>query len=50
MAHGAERRARCCCTGQVLPYVRYAKEEPDGIGAFLRGIIKRYHLSVISVS
>ena len=32
---------------QVLPYLRYAKGEPDGIGAFLRGIIARYVDSVL---
>ena len=32
---------------QVMPYVRFAKEEPDGIGAFLRGIILRYVDSVL---
>lgn len=32
---------------QVLPYIRFAKEEPHGIGAFLRGIIKRYVESVL---
>jgi meiotically up-regulated gene 157 (Mug157) protein len=32
---------------QVLPYIRYAKEEPNGIGRFLRGIIHRYVDSVL---
>jgi len=32
---------------QVLPYMRYAKAEPDGIGLFLRGIIERYTSSVL---
>ena len=27
---------------QVLPYIRFAKAEPNGVGRFLRGIIKRY--------
>ena len=32
---------------QVMPYVRFAKEEPEGIGAFLRGILLRYVDSVL---
>lgn len=32
---------------QVLPYIRYAKAEPDGIGLFLRGLIKRHVDSVL---
>jgi meiotically up-regulated gene 157 (Mug157) protein len=32
---------------QVLPYIRYAKAEPDGIGRFLRGVIRRYVDSVL---
>ena len=32
---------------QVMPYVRFAAAEPDGIGAFLRGIILRYVDSVL---
>ena len=31
---------------QVLPYVRFAAQEPEGIGAFLRGILRRYVDSV----
>jgi len=27
---------------QVYPYLRFAKEEPNGIGRFIRGMIKRY--------
>ena len=27
---------------QVLPYMRFAKAEPDGIGLFIRGLIKRH--------
>jgi meiotically up-regulated gene 157 (Mug157) protein len=32
---------------QVLPYVRFAAEEPNGVGLFLRGILKRYTDSVL---
>eukprot|EP00038_Savillea_parva_P009771 m.185743 g.185743 ORF g.185743 m.185743 type:complete len:651 (+) comp16548_c0_seq1:100-2052(+) len=34
-------------SNQVMPYIRYAKEEPNGIGLFLRGIIRRYVASVM---
>ena len=30
-----------------MPYIRFAKKEPGGIGAFLRGIIRRYVESVL---
>lgn len=32
---------------QVLPYIRYAKAEPNGIGLLLRGLIKRHVNSVL---
>lgn len=33
---------------QVLPYLRFAKQEPDGIGALLRGLISRHVESVLA--
>ena len=30
-----------------MPYVRFAREEPDGIGLFLRGVLRRYVDSVL---
>ena len=32
---------------QVRPYMRYAKEEPEGIGRLIRGLIKRHVHSVL---
>ena len=32
---------------QVLPYIRYAAEEPGGVGSFLRGVLRRYVDSVL---
>jgi len=32
---------------QVVPYMRFAKSEPDGIGLFLRGLIRRHVDSVL---
>eukprot|EP01079_Euglenida_sp_SAG-EU17-18_P007205 gene7205-173_t len=32
---------------QVMPYMRYAKEEPDGIGLLIRGLIRRHVDSVL---
>lgn len=33
--------------GQILPYIRFAGAEPDGIGRFIRGILRRYVDSVL---
>eukprot|EP00940_MAST-03C_sp_MAST-3C-sp2_P002414 g2414.t1 len=32
---------------QVLPYLRFAAKEPDGIGALVRGLIRRHVASVL---
>ena len=32
---------------QVLPYMRFAKAEPEGVGLLIKGLIKRHVDSVL---